>query len=133
MMKVNGYIMALASVLLVSCSSGDDWFDDFEQREIQGDPSDGMIPGQPSGSGGTALTGDLASFAVTIDRSALSEQAISISSDDEEELEQFKKRKYQYMAKDKEGRDVFLADSGYMLQMAQQDFKHLQFHFTSEF
>ncbi len=37
------------------------------------------------------------------------------------------------MAKDKEGRDVFLADSGYMLQMAQQDFKHLQFHFTSEF
>ena len=60
-------------------------------------------------------------------------KACWISSDDEEELEQFKKRKYQYMAKDKEGRDVFLADSGYMLQMAQQDFKHLQFHFTSEF
>ena len=89
MMKVNGYIMALASVLLVSCSSGDDWFDDFEQREFQGDPSDGMIPGQPSGSGGTALTGDLASFAVTIDRSALSEQAISISSDDEDCVENF--------------------------------------------
>ena len=60
-------------------------------------------------------------------------KACWISSDDEQELEQFKKRKYQYMAKDKEGRDVFLADSGYMLQMAQQDFKHLQFHFTSEF
>ena len=60
-------------------------------------------------------------------------KACWISSDDEDELEAFKKRKYQYMAKDKEGRDVFLADSGYMLSMAQQDFKHIQFHFTSEF
>ena len=45
----------------------------------------------------------------------------------------FKKRKYQYMAKDREGRDVFLADSGYVLPMAQQDFKNIRFHFTSEF
>ena len=51
----------------------------------------------------------------------------------EEELEHFKKRKHQYMAKDREGRDVFLADSGYVLQMAQQDFEHIRFHFTSEF
>ena len=51
----------------------------------------------------------------------------------ESELEQFKKRKYQYMAKDREGRDVFLADSGYVLTMAQQDFEHIKFHFTSEF
>ncbi|MBR1902733.1 MAG: peptide chain release factor 3 [Bacteroidaceae bacterium] len=51
----------------------------------------------------------------------------------ESELEQFKKRKYQYMAKDREGRDVFLADSGYVLTMAQQDFEHVRFHFTSEF
>ena len=48
-------------------------------------------------------------------------------------LENFKKRKYQYMAKDIEGRDVFLADSGYVLSMAQQDFEHIRFHFTSEF
>ena len=60
-------------------------------------------------------------------------KACWIDSDDAEELEQFKKRKYQYMAKDKDGRDVFLADSGYVLQMAQQDFKHIRFHFTSEF
>ena len=60
-------------------------------------------------------------------------KACWISSDNEQELENFKKRKYQYMAKDKEGRDVFLADSGYVLQMAQQDFEHIQFHFTSEF
>ena len=51
----------------------------------------------------------------------------------EQELEAFKKRKHQYMARDREGRDVFLADSGYVLQMAQQDFEHIRFHFTSEF
>lgn len=60
-------------------------------------------------------------------------KACWISSDDDKELEAFKKRKYQYMAKDKEGRDVFLADSGYVLSMAQQDFEHIRFHFTSEF
>ena len=60
-------------------------------------------------------------------------KACWIESDDEQELENFKKRKYQYMAKDREGRDVFLADSCYVLSMAQQDFKHIKFHFTSEF
>lgn len=60
-------------------------------------------------------------------------KACWIESDDDAELENFKKRKYQYMAKDKDGRDVFLADSGYVLQMAQQDFKHIKFHFSSEF
>lgn len=60
-------------------------------------------------------------------------KACWIESDDPAEYENFKKRKYQYMAKDLEGRDVFLADSGYVLSMAQQDFKHTRFHFTSEF
>lgn len=60
-------------------------------------------------------------------------KACWIESDDAEELDSFKKRKYQYMAVDKDGRDVFLADSGYVLQMAQTDFKHIKFHFTSEF
>ncbi len=60
-------------------------------------------------------------------------KACWIESDDAEALETFKKRKYQYMAKDKEGRDVFLADSGYILQMAQSDFPKIRFHFSSEF
>ncbi|MBR5475253.1 MAG: peptide chain release factor 3 [Bacteroidaceae bacterium] len=60
-------------------------------------------------------------------------KACWIESDDEAELENFKRRKYQYMAKDIEGRDVFLADSNYVLQMAQSDFKGIRFHFTSEF
>ena len=60
-------------------------------------------------------------------------KACWIESDDEAQLEAFKKRKYQFMAKDRDGRDVFLADSNYVLQMAQSDFEHIKFHFTSEF
>jgi len=60
-------------------------------------------------------------------------KACWIEADDDAELDNFKKRKYQYMAKDLEGRDVFLADSSYVLQMAQEDFKGIKFHFTSEF
>ncbi len=60
-------------------------------------------------------------------------KACWIKSDDKAQLEDFKKRKVQYMAKDKWGRDVFLADSSYMLQMAQEQFKKIEFHFTSEF
>ncbi len=60
-------------------------------------------------------------------------KACWVESDDDAEFDGFKKRKYQYMALDKDGRDVFLADSSYVLQMAQEDFKHVRFHFTSEF
>lgn len=60
-------------------------------------------------------------------------KACWIESDNAEQLADFKKRKAQYMAKDKEGRDVFLADSNYVLTMAQQDFSDIKFHFTSEF
>jgi peptide chain release factor 3 len=60
-------------------------------------------------------------------------KACWIESDDAEALEMFKKRKYQYMAVDKDGRDVFLADSRYILDMAQSDFPKIRFHFSSEF
>ncbi|NDV69549.1 peptide chain release factor 3 [Dysgonomonas sp. 25] len=60
-------------------------------------------------------------------------KACWIESDNADQLADFKRRKAQYMAKDKEGRDVFLADSGYVLTMAQQDFGDIKFHFTSEF
>lgn len=60
-------------------------------------------------------------------------KACWIESDNAVELDNFKKRKAQYMAVDKEGRDVFLADSAYVLDMAQQDFTNIRFHFTSEF
>ncbi|MBR1630550.1 MAG: peptide chain release factor 3 [Paludibacteraceae bacterium] len=60
-------------------------------------------------------------------------KACWIESDDEQELRNFKLRKAQFMATDRDGRDVFMADSRYVLQMAQEDFKHIKFHFTSEF
>jgi len=60
-------------------------------------------------------------------------KACWIESDDATQLADFKKRKFQYMAHDKEGRDVFLAESNYILMMAQQDFKKIRFHFNSEF
>ncbi|MBS2097637.1 peptide chain release factor 3 [Carboxylicivirga linearis] len=60
-------------------------------------------------------------------------KACWLKSDNKEQLDDFKKRKLQYMAKDKYGRDVFMADSAYMLQLAQDNFKDIEFHFTSEF
>jgi peptide chain release factor 3 len=60
-------------------------------------------------------------------------KACWIRSSNAAELADFKKRKSQYIAKDKYGRDVFLAESSYMLQMAQETFKNIEFHFTSEF
>jgi peptide chain release factor 3 len=60
-------------------------------------------------------------------------KACWINSDSPAALENFKKRKYQYIASDKQGRDVFLADSPYVLQMAQQDYPDIRFHFSSEF
>ncbi|MCD8284637.1 MAG: peptide chain release factor 3, partial [Prevotellaceae bacterium] len=60
-------------------------------------------------------------------------KACWIECESEEYLEAFRKRKYQYMARDREGREVFLADSNYVLQMAMQDFEHIKFHFVSDF
>jgi len=60
-------------------------------------------------------------------------KACWIESDDPVQFEAFKKRKAQFMVKDKQGCDVYLAESPYILQMAQRDFEHIKFHFSSEF
>jgi peptide chain release factor 3 len=60
-------------------------------------------------------------------------KACWIASTNREQIEDFRKRKYQYLAEDKHGREVFMADSSYSLMMAQQKFPDIQFHFTSEF
>jgi peptide chain release factor 3 len=60
-------------------------------------------------------------------------KACWFESDDTAELDNFKRRKAQFLAKDRDGRAIFLADSNYVLQMAQNDFKKIRFHFTSEF
>ncbi|MFW6327116.1 MAG: peptide chain release factor 3 [Bacteroidota bacterium] len=60
-------------------------------------------------------------------------KACWIKSNNKAQLEDFKKRKYQYMALDKHNRDVYLADSAYALEMARQKFPEIEFYFTSEF
>jgi len=60
-------------------------------------------------------------------------KACWISCADKVQLEEFKKVKYRSMAVDKYGRDVFLSDSAFTIQMAEQKFPEVKFHFTSEF
>ncbi len=60
-------------------------------------------------------------------------KACWFESSSKEQLDDFKKRKYNNLAFDKHGRDVFLADSPYALQMAIEKFPDIQFHFKSEF
>ncbi|MDR0969244.1 MAG: peptide chain release factor 3 [Lentimicrobiaceae bacterium] len=56
-----------------------------------------------------------------------------ITSNNKEMLADFKARKAPYLAFDKEGRDVFLADSPYSLETSMEKYPDIQFHFTSEF
>ena len=49
------------------------------------------------------------------------------------DLDEFAKQKYRNMAMDKEGHSVFMADTAFALQMAQDKFPDIKFHFTSEF
>lgn len=60
-------------------------------------------------------------------------KACWIESNNKEQLDDFIKRKYAYMAIDKHGRYVFMAESAYALANAQEKFPEIKFHFTSEF
>ena len=50
-----------------------------------------------------------------------------------DEFTEFKRVKQRYLAKDKQGKLVFLADSAFSIQMAQQKYPTVKLHFTSEF
>ncbi|WP_304038933.1 peptide chain release factor 3 [Mesonia mobilis] len=50
-----------------------------------------------------------------------------------EEFKEFKRVKNKFLAKDKRGQLVFFADSMFSLQMTQQKYPSIKFHFTSEF
>jgi peptide chain release factor 3 len=56
-----------------------------------------------------------------------------VSSDDKAALKDFFDKRRRDMAKDKDGREVFLAESQWMLQMAKENFPKVEFHFKSEF
>jgi peptide chain release factor 3 len=50
-----------------------------------------------------------------------------------EEFKEFLRVKQRFLAKDKHHQLVFLADSAFSLQMTQQKYPSITFHFTSEF
>ena len=58
---------------------------------------------------------------------------IDSSNADENELKEFSRVKNKFLATDKQGQLVFLADSAFSLQMTRDKYPSIQFHFTSEF
>lgn len=60
-------------------------------------------------------------------------KALWISCSDKKKLEAFINDRSQHIAYDKENRPVFLAESAWLLQMAQEKFPDIQFHVKSEF
>jgi len=60
-------------------------------------------------------------------------KACWITTNNEEQLESFKRAKGNYLAKDKDDNLVFLAETQFLLTMAEQDYPDLTFHKTSEF
>ena len=53
--------------------------------------------------------------------------------DKSEEYQEFLRVKQRFLAKDKQNQLVFLADSAFSLQMTQQKYPSIKFHFTSEY
>ncbi|MEQ8546786.1 MAG: peptide chain release factor 3 [Cyclobacteriaceae bacterium] len=60
-------------------------------------------------------------------------KACWISSKDESKLDAFVKDKYRHIARDKEGKLVFMAESLSWLQMVEDNFPEIKFHSISEF
>lgn len=60
-------------------------------------------------------------------------KACWISSTNENKLQEFLDSKQRHIARDKDGKLVFMAESKGWLQMVQENFPEIQFHFTSEF
>lgn len=60
-------------------------------------------------------------------------KACWISSNDQKQLDAFVKDKFRHIAKDKEGKLVFMAETKSWLQMVEENFPDVKFHFISEF
>jgi peptide chain release factor 3 len=58
---------------------------------------------------------------------------IEVEDEKDSEFLDFKRVKQRFLAKDKRGRMVFLADSAFSLQLTEQKYSSIKFHYTSEF
>jgi peptide chain release factor 3 len=59
-------------------------------------------------------------------------KAVWVKCDDEQAFKDFRKRRSKDLAKDKHGNLVFLAESAWILKMAQENHPEVKFYFTSE-
>jgi peptide chain release factor 3 len=60
-------------------------------------------------------------------------KACWMTSENQDSIDKFVKFKSTNVAKDKDGNMVFMAETPFLLQMAQSDYPDINFHFTSEF
>ena len=60
-------------------------------------------------------------------------KACWISSKDKKQLDEFVRSKNRHIARDREGKLVFMAETKAWLQMVQDNYPEIEFHFTSEF
>jgi peptide chain release factor 3 len=60
-------------------------------------------------------------------------KACWIESDDKKKMKEFIDSKYRHIARDKDGKLVFMAESKSWLQMVEENFPDIHFHFISEF
>ncbi len=60
-------------------------------------------------------------------------KACWVTSDDEAKLQEFRRIKANFMAVDKDGNDVFLAQTPWILKVEQENYPELKFHTNSEF
>ena len=60
-------------------------------------------------------------------------KACWITATSKKKLDEFVNSKFRYIARDKDGKLVFMAETRAWLQMVQDNFPDIQFHFTSEF
>lgn len=60
-------------------------------------------------------------------------KACWIASDDKKKMDAFIDSKYRHIARDKDGKMVFMAETKSWLQMVQDNFPEIEYHFTSEF
>ena len=60
-------------------------------------------------------------------------KAFWITSDNQEQLDEFMRRRANVIALDKEDHPVFMAETEWMLKIAREDFPEIEFHATSEF
>lgn len=74
-------LVAIASIVATSCSSGNDYWDDFSTIV----PQDNMSSGSTT-AGGATTAGDLTSFEIAVDSTSLSESE-TVPADDEDYLE----------------------------------------------